>query len=172
MRGNFYVSEISKFKQLEIKDFEHMIAYLEKLVINLKRFTSADDIKNTELCTTIINFICDQIYDLVSMLIMSIVAVRKDNDLQLRADDLQQIPGIQKKLNLSLKRISALSNFTGAHAIYSIENDYIAYQEEINLTNNPYFTSLEHFFKSSRGYKGLSIPENYQIMYTTTNTNA
>ena len=64
-------------------------------------------------------------------------------------------------LNSSLKKVSYLSNFISAHAIYSIENDYIVYQEEINLLFNPYYSSLEHFYKSLRGYKGLSLPQNY-----------
>lgn len=62
------------------------------------------------------------------MIVMSIIALRKDNDLQLRFDNLKDLPAIERRLNASLKKISALSNYTGAHAIYSIENDYIAYQ--------------------------------------------
>ena len=90
----------------------------------------------------IMNFICDEIYDVTSMLIISIVALRKDNDLQLRNDNLQELLPIEKMLNSCLKKISYLSNFISAHAIYSIENDYIVYQEEINLLFNPYYSSL------------------------------
>lgn len=118
MLGNFYVFDVSKFNTLEIKDIGHMVAYLEKLTGYLKKYVS--DYKGSELITMVINFICDDIYDLVSMLVMSIIALRKDNDLQLRNDNLSELPAVEKVLNSNLKKISYLSNFTGAHAIYSI----------------------------------------------------
>lgn len=95
------------------------------------------------------------------MLIVSVICVRKDNELQLRHDNMKNVVPMERMINNCLKNISDLSNYIGAHAIYSLEREYISYQEEINLRVNPYYSSLEHFYRSTRNYKGLSIPENY-----------
>ena len=40
MTGNFYINDVSSFKRLNIKDFEAMNSYLEKLVKCLKKYTT------------------------------------------------------------------------------------------------------------------------------------
>jgi hypothetical protein len=54
------------------------------------------------------------------MIIIFIICIRKDNELQLRNDVLRELMPIEKILNFSLKKISDISSFVAAHAIYSI----------------------------------------------------
>lgn len=70
------------------------------------------------------------------------MCIRKDNDLQLRKDNLSTISQIEKKLNTVLKKICQLSNHVNGHGIYSLEGEYFYYQEEIQLRETPYYTSL------------------------------
>ena len=76
------------------------------------------------------------------MLIFSVLCVRKDNELNLRKDSIDKLKDIEKKLNHQLKKISYLSNHVNAHAIYSMEGEFFYYQEEIQLRESPYYTSL------------------------------
>jgi hypothetical protein len=67
------------------------------------------------------------------MLILCAVSIRKDNELQLRKDEMGVLGRLEKKLNNALKKISHLSNHVNAHAIYSLEGEFFYYQEEIQL---------------------------------------
>ena len=67
-----------------------------------------------------------------------------------------------------LRRLSNLSNFISAHAIYSLEREYIVYQEEIMLKSNPYYTTLEYFYNSCKNYKGLTVPTDYASIFCST----
>lgn len=53
---------------------------------------------------------CDEIIDAISMLIFSVLCLRKDNELKLRKDPIERIGEIEKKINSQLKKISYLSN--------------------------------------------------------------
>lgn len=99
------------------------------------------------------------------MLIFSCICIRKDNDLQLRKDNLTAIGQIERKLNSTLKKISHLSNHVNGHGIYSLESEFFYYQEEIQLRETPFYTSLEHFYKNFREYKGLCIPQSFSFNY-------
>ena len=101
------------------------------------------------------------------MLIFSVLCIRKDNEMKLRKDSLEKLKNIEKKINSQLQKISYLSNHVNAHAIYSLEAEYFYYQEEIQLREAPYYTSLEHFYKNAREYKGLCVPQNYALTYGT-----
>jgi len=83
-------------------------------------------------------------------MIFSILSIRKDNDLKLRKDSLSQLKEMEKKMNGFLQKISYLSNHVSGHGIYSLEADYIYYQEEIQIKDSPYYTTLEHFYKYCR----------------------
>ena len=63
------------------------------------------------------------------MVIFSIIGIRKDNDLQLRNDSIKDLMPIEKMVNANLRKISDISNFVAAHAIYSLESDFVFYQE-------------------------------------------
>lgn len=76
---------------------------------------------------------CDEIFDLVSMIIFSVIAITKDNQLGLRKDTLNELIPIEKMLNIVLKKINSLSNKISSHPIYSIEPDYYNYKEDIYL---------------------------------------
>lgn len=117
--------------------------------------------EEASLDPVIVTYACDDIFDLVSMLVVSVICIRRDNDLQLRCDNMKDLKPLEAILKSCLKNISDLSNYVGAHAIYSLEREYISYQEEISLRTNPYYSTLEHFYRSSRNYKGLSIPDNF-----------
>jgi hypothetical protein len=65
-----------------------------------------------------------------------------------------------------LRKLSNLSNFISAHAIYSLEGEYIPYQEEIMLKSNPYYTTLEYFYNSCKNYKGLTVPTHYASIFS------
>lgn len=109
---------------------------------------------------------CDEILDAISMLIFSVLCLRKDNELKLRTDPLDRIFKIEKNINNQLKKISYLSNHFSEHPIYSLEAEYFYYQEEIQIRENPNYTTLEHFYKYSREYKGLCVPQNYSLNYS------
>jgi hypothetical protein len=64
---------------------------------------------------------CDEILDITSILIFSVLCIRKDNELKLRKDSLDQIASLEKKLNTYLQKISHLSNHVDGHGIYSLE---------------------------------------------------
>lgn len=36
----------------------------------------------------------------------------------------------------------------------------------MQLREAPHYTSLEHFYKNAREYKGLTVPQNYALTYT------
>lgn len=131
--------------------------------INTKFIFSKDD---KPIFDYVREIYCDEILDCISMLIFSIICMRKDNQLQLRKDNLSEINQIEKKLNNSLKKISNLSNYVSAHAIYSLEGEFFYYKEEVELKEKPYYTSLEHFYKHAREYKGLCVPQNYALNYS------
>ena len=93
------------------------------------------------------------------------ISLRKDNELKLRKDPLNKLAPLQKKMDTMLKKVGQLSNHTNGHPIYSLENNFYSYNEEVVLRETPYHTSMEHFYKHAREYKGLAIPQNYQLTY-------
>jgi len=101
------------------------------------------------------------------MFIFSVLCIRKDNELKLRKDPLDKIANLEKKLNTYLQKISYLSNHVDGHGIYSLEGEYVYYQEELQLREAPNYTTLEHFYKYAREYKGLCIPQNYALTLST-----
>ena len=48
-----------------------------------------------------------------------------------------------------------------------LESEYIYYQEEITIKDMPYYTTLEYFYKNLREYKGLCVPQNHSLSYST-----
>jgi len=62
------------------------------------------------------------------MVILSIICIRKDNQLNLRKDNLNELIPIDKTLTISLKKINNLSNKISFHAIYSVEAEYFNYK--------------------------------------------
>lgn len=102
-----------------------MVVYLQK-VVNLLKKKISDPQSN--LNDALITFLCDEIYSLISMIIFSIIVIRKDNDLQLRNDSIKDLIPIEKMVNSNLRKISDISNFVAAHAIYSLESDFVFYQ--------------------------------------------
>lgn len=100
------------------------------------------------------------------MLIFSALCIRKDNELKLRKDTLNGLREIEKKLNGQLQKISYLSNHLNTHAIYNLESEYFYYQEEVQIRENPLYSSLEHFYKNAREYKGLCVPQNFALTYS------
>ncbi len=54
------------------------------------------------------------------MLIFSVICIRKDNQLGLRKDNLNDLTPLEKGLAIALKKIGNLSNKISSHAIYSI----------------------------------------------------
>ena len=78
--------------------------------------------------------VCDEMYDLISMIIFIVIAIMKDNQLGLRKNvNLGELAPIEKVLNIVLKKINNLSNKVSSHPIYSIEPDYYNYKEDIYL---------------------------------------
>lgn len=80
------MSEISNFKLLTIQDIAYLVSYLQYLISFVVTKKNTDP---SELNQAIINFCCDEIYDVISMVIFSVISIRKDNELQLRVDNLK-----------------------------------------------------------------------------------
>ena len=66
-----------------------MAVYLQKLVTFIQK--KVNQKAESELIRYTINFVCDDIFDLVSMLILSVICIRKDNEIQLRNDNLKEL---------------------------------------------------------------------------------
>jgi hypothetical protein len=54
-----------------------MVIYLQQLIIYTSKRPQIDS--NCDLSQYIINFVCDEIYDLISTIIMCVISLRKDN---------------------------------------------------------------------------------------------
>lgn len=148
-RGNFFIEDLSKFKMVNSQTLEilynHLVWVIDSInskILFLKSQSPLIDFTK--------EIYCDQILDCISMLTFSCICIRKDNELHIRKDSLATIGQMQKKLNTMLKKISHLSNHVNGHAIYSLQSQYFYYQEEIQLRETPYHTSLEHFYKNFR----------------------
>ena len=76
--------------------------------------------KDENLIEYIKEVYCDEILDSISTIIFSIISIRKDNELKLRKDPLNQLKEVEKKINPFLQKISYLSNHVSGHGIYSL----------------------------------------------------
>ena len=140
-RGNFYLDDFSKFKCITVEFIQFIQEYLNWLTSSVK--TKFLFIKKDEnLIEYIKEVYCDEILDSISTIIFSIISIRKDNELKLRKDPLNQLKEVEKKINPFLQKISYLSNHVSGHGIYSLQADYIYYQEEIQIKDSPYYTTL------------------------------
>jgi hypothetical protein len=137
--GNFYISDIANFRKMGIEDIGGMVGYLQQLILYVTHCLAMD---SSELSHYLSSFTCDEIHDLISTTIMCVISLRRDNELQLRRDKLGELQPIEKRLNGCLRKLSEVSNFISAHAIYSLEGEYIPYQEELMLKANPYYSTL------------------------------
>lgn len=88
MSGNFYIYEVTNFKKISIQDLGALASYLQHCITYVESRLHSD---NSELSQSIINFACDEIYDTISTTIISIISIRKDNELQLRSDNLKEL---------------------------------------------------------------------------------
>lgn len=62
---------------MSIQDINLMVIYLQQLIIYTSKRPQIDS--NCDLSQYIINFVCDEIYDLISTIIMCVISLRKDN---------------------------------------------------------------------------------------------
>jgi hypothetical protein len=88
LNGNFYFSDITDFKKMSIQDISDMVAYLQLLILYVSQRLIME---SSELVQSIIAFVCDEIHDLISTVIMCVISLRKDNELQLRRDKLADL---------------------------------------------------------------------------------
>jgi hypothetical protein len=148
-RGNFFIEDLSKFKLVTVEVLEDLLKYLSWVTDSIK--TKLLFIKKDKgVLSYAKELYCDEIMDIISMLIFAVICLRKDNELKIRKDPLEKIGAIEKKMNSQLQKISYLSNHVNAHPIYSLEAEYSYYQEEMQIRESPCYTSLEHFYKYSR----------------------
>jgi hypothetical protein len=62
-----------------------MIKYLDGVVAYANKLVGYKD--DDYLFSYVLEVVCDEIYDLISTIIMSVIAIRKDNQLGLRKDN-------------------------------------------------------------------------------------
>jgi hypothetical protein len=62
-----------------------MIKYLDVVVVYANKLVGYKD--DDYLFSYVLDVVCDEIYDLISTIIMSVIAIRKDNQLGLRKDN-------------------------------------------------------------------------------------
>ena len=89
-RGNFYIDDFSKFKLITVEAIEGFQNYLNWILTSIKNkflFLKKDE----NLIEYIKELYCDEVLDLISTMIFSILSIRKDNELKLRKDSLENL---------------------------------------------------------------------------------
>ena len=90
LRGNFYLEDICQFKLLYISNLVAMMKYFDILLSYANKLVSYKE--DDYLFHFVLEVICDEIYDLISMIIFCIICIRKDNQLGLRKDNIADLP--------------------------------------------------------------------------------
>lgn len=100
--------------------------------MNLKQSMNIDNLSGCEkVC---VSCLCDEIYDGISVLLFTLMAIKKDHLLKIgEREDLSQV--VLKKIDHSCGQIvSEVNKLCGSnqlfcnHNIYSIDSDFYAYQ--------------------------------------------
>lgn len=89
-RGNFYIDDFSKFKLITVEAIDGFQNYLNWILTSIKNkflFLKKDE----SLIEYIKELYCDEVLDLISTMIFSILSIRKDNELKLRKDSLENL---------------------------------------------------------------------------------
>lgn len=108
-----------QFRLLCVSNLVNMMKYLDLVLLFANKLVVYKE--DDYLYHFVLEVVCDEIYDLISMVVLSVIAMRKDNQLGLRKDNVADLVPVEKGLNIVLKKIGNLSNKMSSHAIYSVE---------------------------------------------------
>lgn len=86
LKGNFLLEDPCQFKILTFNHLKNLLKYMEILLAYSSKLLIFKD--NEYIFYYVLENICDEIYDLISMIIFSIICIRKDNQIGLRKDNL------------------------------------------------------------------------------------
>lgn len=134
MRGNFLLEDLSKFKHMTVDKLGVLEKHLGWVLDSVNsKFVMGQHQADSDLMDYAREVYCDEVLDAISMLVMSMMCIRKDVELGIRKESLNWLPSMQKRVANLLKRISQLANHTSGHNIYSLEVDFYSYLEELQL---------------------------------------